>query len=57
MKQTIEDDLKILRIAIVVLCLILKIGLQKSKSVKGDLPILVVVLVCLKEFYMYRTRT
>ena len=38
MKQTNKEDLKSLRIVNVAV-LMLKIGLQKSKSVKGALPI------------------
>ena len=38
MKQTNKEDLKILRIVVVVV-LMLKIGLHKSKSVKGALPV------------------
>ena len=56
MKQTNKDDLKILRIITIVVS-ILKIGLHKSYSVKGALPISVTVLVCLKLSYMYRTRS
>ena len=51
MKYTNKEDLKILRIATVVV-LMLKIGLQKSKSVKEALPVFS-NYSCLSEIVLY----
>ena len=51
MKQTNKEDLKILKIATVAV-LMLKIGLQKSKSIKEALPIFS-NFSCLSEIVLY----